>query len=181
MKEYATLAEVCSFLHGMEIDTKAPCKPIGKAAVKGLGAVTALSLETTGVIRYAVVIENGGKFVVSEPTTLITANCGMQKCDLTDVKTPRLRVLKTAKPQVALEVAVRLHHESYNDGSGRTVTRITDRWSEYHLGVCAMHDGAFVCTAQSWGSRQNSCTNKLADTGALTSTCTNTINVGVDR
>lgn len=165
MAHVADSDAVCASLR-KDLDPKLACKAIAHAKLAG-GATADLYAVKADVIRYAVVVTDGGASATSEPVDLVASDCGMMKCDIIDAQTPKLRAVQHGA-MVVLEVSARFHHETHDGGTPKT----SGRWQTYDAILCGKSpSGAYTCVARHRGARDHSCTAKLADDGTLTSRC----------
>ena len=149
-----------------DLDPKLACKSVAHAKLAG-GATADLYAVKSDVVRYAVVITDGGAGATSEPVELVASDCGMMKCDVLDAQTPKLRAVHHGA-MVVLEVSAKLHHETHDGGTPKT----SGRWQTYDAIVCGKAaSGTYTCVSRHKGGRDHSCTATLADDGTLTSRC----------
>src|SRR6185437_9463672 len=128
-KPMAHVADACAPLR-KDLDAKLACKPVAHAKLAG-GATADLYAVNSDVIRYAVVVTDGGASATSEPIELLGSDCGMMKCDVLDRQTPTLRALHKGA-MVALELVAKYHHETHDTGT----PTIAGRWQTYDAILC---------------------------------------------
>jgi hypothetical protein len=165
---------VCAPLR-KDLDAKLECKAVAHAKLAG-GATADLYAVKSDVLRYAVVVTDGGASATSEPVELVASDCGMMKCDILDAQTPKLRAVQHGA-MVVFEVSAKFHHETHDAGAPKT----SGRWQTYDAIACGKAVSAtYTCVARHKGGRDHSCTAKLADDGTLTSRCDDVETITLD-
>jgi hypothetical protein len=167
LKPIADATAACAALQAAQIDAKTKCESAGKTTIRGVGTVELVSLQASGMNRYAIVISGAGKVSMSEPLELTTSICATE-CDKLDTAKPALRAVTIrGKPGVAAVIDQRYHREK---------PKPMKRWTATSVIACV----AGTCSQKTWGSPNSSCKVQVKTEGAAIATCVTTESLTIE-
>jgi len=140
-------------------------KPVSTKKIAGLGTASVYATKDDGGVHYSLVIAAPGGSIKS-PVVDFVGDCGMHKCDSPGKATPKLRAITVGgKPAAALQLTVRMTHETTNPDTGKTTK--AESWQRNVFLVC----NDKTCLQADFGTRGAPCTASLSATGDLTHAC----------